>query len=159
MKVSEFMTKEVISIPSGHTVEDAAKLMLDKNISTLPIVDSQAHLVGILTESDFIGQDANIPHALASIKKVLGQIFYNDDVEDLYRRVKDCPLEKVMTRNPHTVTPDHSLSDVVSLMNSYELKRIPVIENQKLIGMITLHDVIRAFTMISSSKNTQEASF
>lgn len=155
MIASEFMTGNVHSLTQDRTVMDAAKLMLEKNISNIPIVDENFRLVGIITESDFIGKDAHIPHALASIKRVLGQIFYNNGVEDVFNKVKSLPLEKVMTRTPHTVSPDHTLSDVVYLMNSHHLKRIPVVKDHKLVGIITRHDIIRAFTLLSSTDGSR----
>lgn len=148
MKVSEFMTKDVISLTADHTVEEAAKLMLEKNISVIPITDSAANLIGIITESDFIGRDAHIPHALAAIKRLLGQIFYDRGVENIFQKAKTMPLEKVMTTNPKTVDSDYTLDDVINMMITYKLKRIPVVQNGKLVGIITRHDILKAFTLI-----------
>lgn len=148
MKVADFMTKEVITLTLDHTVEDAARLMLDKDISVIPIVDSKTRLVGIFTEGDFIGKNANIPHALASIKKVLGQISYSESIETLFQRSKGLALKKVMTESPKTIAPDCTLTDAVELMGRQHLKRIPVVENNELIGIITRRDIIKAFTMI-----------
>ncbi len=151
MKASEFMTKEVISLTPDKTVEDAAKLMLKKNISIVPIVDSTSHLVGVVTESDFIGKNADIPHALASIKRLLGQIFYHDGVEQIFQNAKKMALEKVMSNNPKFASPDDSLDKIVDQMGRFNLKRIPVVKDGKLVGVITRHDIIRAFTMLNGS--------
>lgn len=148
MKVSEFMTKNVIFLNPTQTVEEAAQLMLKEEISVLPIVDAKSHLVGIITESDFVGKEANIPHALASIKRLLGQVFYFDDIETLFLKAKTMPVEQMMTKSPKTVTPDYSLTDVVNLMIRHNLKRIPVVEDEKLVGIITRQDIMRAFTMV-----------
>jgi CBS domain-containing protein len=151
VKASEFMTKEVISLTPDKTVEDAAKLMLKKNISIVPIVDSTSHLVGVVTESDFIGKNADIPHALASIKRLLGQIFYHDGVEQIFQNAKKMALEKVMSNNPKFASPDDSLDKIVDQMGRFNLKRIPVVKDGKLVGVITRHDIIRAFTMLNGS--------
>jgi CBS domain-containing protein len=148
MKVYEFMTKDVISLKFNQTVEDAAQLMLEKNISALPIVDSESNLVGIITESDFVGKKANIPHALASIKRLLGQNFYLDDIESLFAKAKKSSIEEVMTRHPKTVSPDFSLTDVVNMMIRLNLKRIPVVQDKKLVGIITRQDIMKAFIMV-----------
>lgn len=158
MKVSDFMTKNVVSIEANKTVEDAARLMLEKNISVLPVVDSTSHLIGIITESDFIGKEANVPHAVGPVTRVLGQILYDGGVEEIYLKVKHYPIEKVMTRNPFTLRPNDNLSDVVSVMNSKKLKKIPVIEDNKLLGIVTRHDVVRAFTSLSGSQDSISAS-
>lgn len=148
MNVSEFMTKEVISLTEDRTVEEAARLMMDKNIGALPIVDSQKKLVGIITESDFIGRDADIPHALASLKRVLGQVFYSGNIETLFNESRSKTLRAVMTELPKTISPENTLSDAVNMMTRHELKRIPVVQKGILVGIITRHDIVKAFTLL-----------
>lgn len=156
MKVSEFMTKNVISLSTDKTVQDAAEIMIAKNISVIPVVDSNSKLVGIITESDFIAKDAEIPHALASIKRLLGQIFYHSDVENIFENAKTMTLDKVMSHNPRTVGPDDGLSDVVDMMSRFHLKRVPVVQGGELVGIITRHDIMRAFTMLKKLSNQEE---
>lgn len=157
MNVSEFMTKEVISLAEDRTVEEAARLMMEKNISALPIVDSTNKLVGILTESDFIGRDADIPHALASLKRVLGQVFYSGNIESLFNESKNKPLKAVMTELPKTIGPDNTLSDAVNMMTRHDLKRIPVVQNKILVGIITRHDIVKAFTLMDKDSSHPSA--
>ena len=145
MKVNEFMTKNVISCHQDQTVEEAAKIMAEKGFSVMPVVDNEKNLVGILTESDFVGKNANIPHALASIKELFGQIFYFNDVEPIYKKAKKRKLSEVMTKKPMTLNPDSSLSTVVDLMNSKGLKRIPIVNENKIVGIVTRKDLLKAF--------------
>jgi CIC family chloride channel protein len=60
------------------------------------------------------------------------------------------PLEKIMTKSPKTVLPDFTLTDIVNMMIRFNLKRIPVVDNKKLVGIITRKDILKAFTMIRS---------
>lgn len=145
MNVSEFMTKEVVFLTTEQTVEDAAKLMIEKNVSALPIIDSSGRLIGIITESDFIGRKADIPHAVASIRRLLGQIYYHSDVEEIYLKSKYRPVTEIMTRNPRSIEMDCSLSHAVDIMGQKHFKRLPVTSGGKLVGMITRHDIVRAF--------------
>lgn len=149
MNVSEFMTKDVISCTEENTVEDAAKIMAEKGFSVMPVVNGSGELVGILTESDFVGKDADIPHALASIKVMFGQNFYFNDVEDIYKDSKKKKLSEVMSTDVKTVKADQTLSDVVTLMSHSHLKRIPVLDGKKLVGMITRKDLLRAYTKLA----------
>lgn len=145
MQVSEFMTKNVISCKESNTVEEAAKLMCENGFSVMPVVSEDNELVGILTQSDFIGKDANIPHALASIKSMFGQNFYFGDIENIYKESKVQKLSEVMTQNVKTIRADQTLSDVVTLMSHDKLKRIPVVDGKKLIGIITRKDLLKAY--------------
>lgn len=153
MKVSEFMTKQVFTLSPENTVHEAALLMLEKNISAIPIVDGENKLVGIITESDFVGRNSNTPHALASLKKVLGHTYYSDGIEDIFKDADNMPVKKAMSDMPQSVDPDNSLDDVVYKMNRLNLKRIPVVLNGKLVGIVTRHDIIRAFSMLHRSSN------
>jgi CBS domain-containing protein len=145
MIASDFMTKKVVTCNVDQTVDEAAKIMIQNGFSVMPVVDSSGVLVGIVTESDFVGKEVKIPHALASIKQLFGQIFYFRDIESIYAQAKKMKLSEVMSRKPVTVTPSTSLTDIVNLLISKNLKRLPVVENQKLVGIITRKDLLRAF--------------
>ena len=118
MKVDKFMTKTVVTCNQNQTVEDAAKIMLEKGFSVLPIVNESQDLVGILTESDFVSKEEPIAHALVSIKKLFGQIFYFNDVESLYQKAKKKKVSEVMTKHPITLSPDSSLTEVINMIAS-----------------------------------------
>ena len=148
MIVNEIMTRDVITGEENQTVEQAAKIMASKNISSLPVTNNQKELVGILTESDFVGKEKKIPHALASIKQLFGQLFYFEDVEEIYKKAKKRKLSEVMTKSPTTVTPTSTLTDVVNIMISKGFKRLPVIENKKLVGIVARRDILKAFVSL-----------
>ncbi len=149
MNVSEFMTKNVTTCNQDQTVGDAAKKMLELGVSVMPVVDDSGKLVGIVTQSDFIGKQVDIPHALVSIKRLFGQDFNATDVEDVYKKAKVKKLSEVMSSNLVTVTQDYTLDDVVTLMMKKNLKRLPVLDGEKLVGLITRRDLIKAFEQSS----------
>lgn len=146
MNVTDIMTKDVISISQTKLVQDAADLMTEKDISALPIVDDNSNLVGIITESDFVGKAVEIPHALANIKQLFGQNFSGGNVEEICAKAKHKPLSEVMSTGIRTVTSDQTVTDVVNLMIEKDLKRIPVVEGKKLVGIVTRKDLMRAFS-------------
>ena len=148
MQVSEFMTKNVKTIKSDCTVEEAAKIMADGGFSVLPVVDNEDKLVGIMTESDFAGKEVRIPHALGSIKQLFGQNFYFGDVEEIYKKAKTKKVSEVMSKNVKTVTLNSSLTDVIDFMINKNLKRLPVVDGNKLVGIITRKDLLKAFNKI-----------
>lgn len=144
----DFMTKNVFSCSQNQTVKEAATLMSEKGFSVVPIVDDKEKLVGIVTESDFIGKDIDIPHAVVSIKRVLGENHYHGDIEAIYTRAAKRKLSEVMTKNPIVVEPQSSLSFVFGKMANKDLKRLPVVENEKIVGIITRKDIIKAFNKV-----------
>lgn len=148
MITKEFMTTKVISCLSEKTIQEAAQLMSDKNISALPVVDAKGSLLGIVTESDFVGKEVEIPHALANVKRLLGQTFFKVDIEEIFKKAKDHKISEVMTKSPTFVTPSTTLTDVVNLMMSKNFKRFPVVEDGKLVGIVTRKDVLKAFIKV-----------
>ena len=145
MLAKDFMTKEVITANEDTTVKEAAEIMYKNNISCLPVINESNKLVGLITESDFVGKSIDVPHAMASIKKILGETFYNQDIESVYAKSKKHTLKEVMSKNLHTVSPDHTLSEVVNYMIEKNYKRMPVLEDGKLVGIITRKDILHAF--------------
>ena len=114
----------------------------------MPIVNDDHLLVGIVTESDFVGKEVKVPHALASIKQLFGQKFYFGDIEKIYHDAKNKKLKDVMTKTVHTIAPDTSLDTIISMMMAKKLKRLPVIQDDKLVGIITRKNLIQAFSLV-----------
>jgi CBS domain-containing protein len=149
MIVKDFMTSNVITCSPTNSVQDAANIMADKGFSIIPIVSDDNQLLGVLTESDFVGKEVNVPHALVSLKQLFGKTYHLNEIEKVYQDVKLTALEKVMTKKVRTVKPESTLSSVVDTMVSYHLKRLPVLEDGKLVGIITRKDLLKAFNRIN----------
>jgi len=109
----------VWSTPSSATALDAVKLMAEKHIGGVLVVED-GKLVGIFTERDFaykIGCFEKSPHEIK--------------------------LSEVMTLNPITVTPDNSINDCMALMTDKHIRHLPVVEDGKLVGVISIGDVVK----------------
>lgn len=142
MRAHHIMTRKVIKVAPGDSVTDAARLMLDNHVSGLPVVDLKGTLVGIVTERDLlrrreIGTQRKRPRWLDFILGPGRQAA--EYVQTAGRRV-----EEIMTRDVQTVTEDTPLSDVVAIMEKYRIKRVPVVNRNKLIGIISRQNFVRA---------------
>jgi CBS domain-containing protein len=135
MKAAEVMTLRVATIRPGETVREAARTMLRFGISGLPVVDTAGRLVGIVTEGDFlrrseIGTERRHPRWLEFL---LGPgRLANEYVHSHGRKV-----EEVMTPNVVTVSPDTQLQEVVRIMERRHIKRVPVVSDGKIVGIIS----------------------
>ncbi len=150
MKASDFMTKTPITCTEDQTVKDAAKLMIEEGFSIVLVTNAQGELVGVVTESDFIGKEVNIPHALVSMKQLFGQVFHSKDVEQIYTESQKKKLKDVMTKKVITVDPEATLSEIVDLMASKNIKRVPVVSEGTLVGIVTRKDILRAFNSVTT---------
>ena len=142
MKVRDVMTQPVVSVDSEAPISLAIRLMLQKKISGLPVVDTGGNLVGVVTEGDFLrraetGTQFTPPRWLEFL---MGPGPLARD----YVKAHGRKVSEVMTREVKTVDEDTQLSDVVALMERYQIKRIPVLRGKKLIGIVTRANLLRA---------------
>jgi CBS domain-containing protein len=117
---------QVFSISANASVRDALKLMAEKDVGALPILDS-GKLMGIFSERDF-----------ARLLAEEGEFSLDTSVWDL------------MTKKLFTVTPSTSIESCMKLMTDKHIRHLPVLENENLVGMISIGDVVK--TVIASQK-------
>jgi CBS domain-containing protein len=147
MKASEVMTLRVATIRPEETVREAARTMLRFGISGLPVVDAAGRLVGIVTEGDFlrrseIGTERRHPRWLEFL---LGPgRLANEYVHSHGRKV-----EEVMTPNVVTVSPDTQLQGVVRIMERRHIKRVPVVSDGKIVGIISRANLVQALASLA----------
>ncbi|ODT81439.1 MAG: hypothetical protein ABS76_11370 [Pelagibacterium sp. SCN 64-44] len=142
MRVAEIMTSPVIGIPPSASIKEAAKLMLASRVSGLPVVTSDQRVVGVITEGDFLrrselGTQKKRPHWLEFLLSPGRQA-------DEYVHVHGRIVQDVMTPDPVTISPDASHENVVELMAEHKIKRVLVVENGLLVGIVSRADIMRA---------------
>jgi CBS domain-containing protein len=142
MNVSDMMTPNVLSVPPDASVVTAAQLMLQKRISGLPVIDDQGHLVGIVTEGDFLrraetGTGRRRPRWLEFL---MGP----GRLADEYVQLSGRKVGDVMTHEVQTVPPDTPLEQAVRLMERRNIKRVPVVDGGKVVGIVTRANLLHA---------------
>lgn len=118
MKVRDCMCNHVECVKPDSTVCDVAKLMLNKHIGCVPVCNENKHVVGLVTDRDLILR------TLACEKDI-----------------KQTPVSEVMTTNVYKTNPEADVEDACKIMCDCQVRRVPVIENDQLIGIITLGDL------------------
>ncbi len=144
MNVSELMTTSVIAIRENTSVVDAAKTLLEHNITGVPVIDAHDRLVGILTEGDLVVQNANVHFpTFLQILDIQIPLTSTRDFEEELRRALGTIASEVMTREVLTVRPDDEISVAATLMADKHANPIPVVEHGRLVGIISRSDIIR----------------
>lgn len=143
MKVKEIMREPVIVVNEDQTLEEAAKLMLKKNVGGLPVVNIQGKLVGIITESDFSAKEHAIPFSRIYAPRLFGEWMSREGVEKAYQAARTITVKEIMTRSVITVKEDDLLAEVVTKMLEYHVHRIPVVRGGKPVGIVSRHDLLR----------------
>jgi CBS domain-containing protein len=141
MNASDVMTREIISVRPDTTVAEAIRMMLDNRISGLPVIDEAGRLVGILTEGDLLrrGETGTERHRPRWLEILIGP----GRLAEEYVRTHGRKIGEVMTRDPVSVTPDTSLKEIVELMERRRIKRVPVLDGEAPVGIISRADLLR----------------
>jgi CBS domain-containing protein len=142
MKARDVMRLDVISVRDDATLLEAAELMLRNKISGLPAVDASGHLVGVVTERDFLRQPGAA--ALKERPRWSQVLLRPTPSADEELRFRDRTVREVMTANAITVSESTPLEEVVRLMEEHQIKRVPVVRNGRVVGLIARADLVRA---------------
>jgi CBS domain-containing protein len=147
MKAAEVMTLDVATIRPDATVREAAQAMLHRGISGLPVVDAAGQLVGIVTEGDFLrraetGTERRRPRWLEFL---LGPGRLADEYVHSHGR----KVEEVMTPDVITVSADTPLPEVVRTMERRRIKRVPVVSDGKIVGIISRANLVQALARLA----------
>jgi CBS domain-containing protein len=142
MQASDVMTRNFVSIGRDAPIREAIRLMLDNRVSGLPVVDTAGKLVGILTEGDLVRRSeiATERHRWPWLEFLMGPGRMASDYVKTHGRVVD----ELMTHEVAVIGPDTPLADIVALMERRRIKRLPVIDNGMLVGIVSRADLLVA---------------
>lgn len=142
MIAAEVMSKQVVSISPEASVLEAAETMLGHRISGLPVVDASGRLVGMVTGGDLMRR-TEIATRLRRTGFAEFQAGEARAAAD-FVRAHGKRVSQIMTRTPFTVPPDAPLQAIVDIMDRHNVKRVPVVDGGKLVGIVSRTDILRA---------------
>lgn len=137
------MTRRVVVVRKGASVEEALRLMAHGHVSGLPVVDVAGKVIGMITESDVLlrGQhpvesdDVGLPGVEAP---------GDDRVTAAYRKGRATRVEDAMSSRVIAFGPQSSVSDIARVMIERGINRVPIIDGERLVGIISRGDIIRS---------------
>ena len=141
MNAADVMTRNILSVAPDSTIAEAVRTMLDNRISGLPVIDEAGRLVGILTEGDLLrrGETATERHRPRWLEILMGP----GRLAEEYVRTHSRRIAEVMTRDPVSVAPDTPLKEIVGLMERHRIKRVPVLDGEVPVGILSRADLLR----------------
>jgi CBS domain-containing protein len=143
MKAKDIMTHPVITGQEDTTLEGIARTMLEHRIGCVPVVDRAGILCGIVTESDFTEKQRCVPFSTFRAPQLFGQWFSPEDLEKTYRAAREIAAREVMTSPVATVVEEDSIHQVMEKMLRHDVNRIPVLRDQRPVGIIARHDLLK----------------
>jgi CBS-domain-containing membrane protein len=146
MKARDVMVSPVITVKPFSTVKEVAKLMLERRISAVPVVDEKGRVVGIVSEGDLM-QRAEIRTERQHswwLRALTGDgVLAAEYVKAHARKVAD-----VMTRQVITASPDTPLHELAALLERHSIKRVPIIRDGELVGIVSRANLVQALASV-----------
>jgi CBS-domain-containing membrane protein len=147
MLARDVMTKPVVTVRPDASVPEIARLLLDRHISAVPVVDGDGRVLGIVSEGDLIRR----PEVAGPRRRSWWLALLSGGAGDAAEYVKTHggQASDVMTRPAVTVTEDTPAGDIARLLEERRIKRVPVVRQSKLVGIVSRADLLRG---LASSK-------
>jgi CBS domain-containing protein len=145
LKAKDIMTKDVITVTPSTTVEDLARILMDKKISGTPVVDNSGKLKGIVTENDLISKNSrlHIPTVLRLFDAYIP--LGTSRLELGIRKMAASIVGEICTKEVITVDDEASIEYIATVMTEKKIHLLPVIKDGELIGIIGKKDVLKSF--------------
>jgi CBS domain-containing protein len=153
MKIQEAMEKNVIKFQVEDRIIDVAGSLRENKISGAPVVDKEGNLVGIISEGDIMRLiEVHSPHINLILPAPLDLIelpvrmkYEMDEIAEDMNKAASLLIGEIMTKKVVTIKQDDDIVDAAQLMDTHDIKRLPVVDAEgKLVGIITRGDIIGA---------------
>lgn len=145
LTVRDIMTTDPVTVQKGLEVREAARLMVEHRVGALPVVEGGA-LVGIVTEGDLIMQDVKVEFP-TYLHLLDGFIMYPPATarfESELKKAVGATVGDVMTAEPVVAQADMTVEDLATLMVDRDVSRVPVLEGDTLVGIVSKSDIVRS---------------
>jgi CBS domain-containing protein len=142
MKASDIMVTDVITVTPESDVREVATLLLANHISAAPVVDAGGRLVGMISEGDLVRRgEAGTAHERPWwLQMLMGRELMADEfLREHSRRVGD-----LMTREVVSAEPDTPVADIATLLERHRIKRTPIVEDGRIVGIVSRANLIQA---------------
>jgi CBS domain-containing protein len=145
LTVKEIMTRDVVTVTKETTIAELARIFAERHISSLPVVDANGALVGIVTETDLVEQDKSLH--IPTVISIFDWVIYLESDKKFEKELKKMTgrtVGDIFSPEVVTVSPDATAADVADLFSSRKINAVPVVEGGKLVGIVARIDLIRS---------------
>jgi CBS domain-containing protein len=146
MRVEDVMTVEVVTARPDMSLKEAARELAAHGISGMPVLDEAMQVVGVISEADLIAKEAHQPEADGHLLRRLAHHAPSDDE----RRYDAHSVSAAMTSPAVTIDAYYTLTGAAELMLRRRVNRLPVLRGERLVGIVTRADLVRAFARSDS---------
>jgi CBS domain-containing protein len=145
LTAKDIMTKDVITVKPETSIEELSSILVNNEISGVPVVDETGSLYGIVTENDLISRNTRLH--IPTVISFLDAAIYLESSKKFEQEVKRMAATRVgdiCARKVITITEDASITDIATIMAEKKVQLLPVVRNGKVIGIVGKRDVVKA---------------
>ncbi|HWE18949.1 MAG TPA: CBS domain-containing protein [Hyphomicrobiaceae bacterium] len=146
MKAQDIMTRDVVAVSPYTSVPDIAAIMVENNISGVPVLTDSGEIVGVVSQSDLLHRVEIGTEREDRRKWWLGNLADANALAREYAKAHGLKAQDVMSRYVISVREDAELRDVAGILDRHRIKRVPVLRVGRLVGIITRSDLVRALS-------------
>lgn len=144
MRVKDLMSSPPITVTESTLLPDVARIMQERDIGAVIVVDASGKLAGLITETDFTGIERCIPFTLRRAAVIFGARAPSaQELEAIYQEARTLPASHVMSRDVVTATENEPVGNVIRRMLDRHLKHVPVVRDGVPVGMLARHDIVK----------------
>jgi CBS domain-containing protein len=140
MRVGELMSRDVVTVTPETTLKDVAELLAARRIAGVPVCDADGKVLGVVSEADILWRELGVdPHGARVFDRLL------ESASGQGKRLAAVTAGDAMTSPAITIRPGASVAWAAELMTELKVNRLPVVEDDKLVGIVARADLVRAF--------------
>lgn len=147
LKAKDIMTTNVTTLTPDTKIAAAAKILLEKHINGLPVINKDGSLAGVLCQSDLVAQQKSM--RMPSLFTLLdGYISFtsNTEMEKEISKISATEVKQAMTLAPKSINPETTIEEIANLMVNKKLYTLPVLDDGKLVGVVGKEDLLKVLT-------------
>jgi CBS domain-containing protein len=146
LNASDIMTTNVITVKKETPLAELAEILYKNHINGVPVVDDEGLLIGIICESDLIRKDKKLH--IPTVVALFDAVFYLESSKKMEKEIQQfsaTTVEDLFTRKVITVDEKTALDEIATIMTREKIYTIPVMDGERLVGIVGKNDVIRTF--------------
>src|SRR5579862_2979892 len=153
MHASDIMTTQVISVSPDTSVQELAKLLSDRGISGVPVIDAGGRLVGVVTEGDLLhrAETGTAPNTERRRARWLDSLASDRELAREYVKSHGRKVRDIMTTEVVTVAAATELAEIADLLETRRIKRVPVVRDGRVVGIVSRANLVRALAAAADS--------
>jgi CBS-domain-containing membrane protein len=143
VNVKDVMSRDVDTVRPDTNIQDIARLMTEKHLRALPVVDENQRVIGIITESDLFLKEKGMPFSAVKLPALFQKWVDPAHLAEIYEDASHHTAADVMTEDVISVDLEETIGHAALLLFKHDFKTLPVIEDGRLVGLISRVDFIR----------------